>query len=86
VCACGTAWLLCAHLTSLTRTHTRTPALSAGAEHGLLGEYHDALSEGGVTAYSMYDAWEDYRCGARPPGSAPCVGVRAVLTRAALRT
>ncbi len=36
--------------------------ISAGAEHGLLGEYHDALSEGGVTAYSMYDAWEDYRC------------------------
>ena len=27
-----------------------------------MGEYHDALSEGGVTAYSMYDAWEDYRC------------------------
>ena len=36
---------------------------SAAAEHGLLGEYHDALSEGGVTAFSMYDAWEDYRCG-----------------------
>lgn len=27
-----------------------------------MGEYHDALSEGGVTAYSMYDAWEDYKC------------------------
>ena len=30
-----------------------------------MGEYHDALSEGGVTAYSMYDAWEDYRCALR---------------------
>ncbi len=29
----------------------------------MLGEYHDALSEGGVTVYSMYDAWEDYRFG-----------------------
>ena len=35
----------------------------AEREHGLLGEYHDSLSEGGVTGYSMYDAWEDYRFG-----------------------
>ena len=28
-----------------------------------MGEYHDSLSEGGVTGYSMYDAWEDYRFG-----------------------
>lgn len=34
-----------------------------------MGEYHDALSEGGVTAYSMYDAWEDYRCAT---GFSPC--------------
>lgn len=33
------------------------------AEHALLAEYHEALQEGGVTAYSMYDAWEDYRHG-----------------------
>ena len=39
------------------------PEHRAEVEHSLMGEYHDALSEGGVTAYSMYDAWEDYRHG-----------------------
>ena len=41
----------------------RVRARSAEGEHSLLAEYHDGLSEGGVTAYSMYDAWEDYRAG-----------------------
>jgi hypothetical protein len=39
------------------------PEARSEAEHNLLGEYHDELQESGVTAYSMYDAWEDYRHG-----------------------
>lgn len=62
--------LICAD--SLTMAPATTDAESgtrrnayarAEREHGLLGEWHDALCEGGVTTYSMYDAWEDYRFG-----------------------
>ena len=39
------------------------PEARSLCEHSLLGEYHDALQEGGVTAFTMYDAFEDYRLG-----------------------
>jgi hypothetical protein len=39
------------------------PEERSEAEHSLLAEYHEALQEGGVTAYSMYDCWEDYKYG-----------------------
>lgn len=39
------------------------PDLRARAEHDLVGEYHRALSEHGVTGYDESTCWHDYRLG-----------------------
>lgn len=37
----------------------------AASEHSLMAQYYEHITEGGVTMYSMYDAWEDYKCALR---------------------
>lgn len=37
------------------------PAERAASEHSLMAQYYEHVTEGGVTMYSMYDAWEDYK-------------------------
>lgn len=37
------------------------PAERGASEHSLMAQYYEHITEGGVTMYSMYDAWEDYK-------------------------